>query len=130
VLNLAAEVARRAATGGNSAFETIWRGAREMLLSYTDTTYVSTAYARELSSARQQAIEVERVSDDPPERVAAWLDTVSDESIRRQDLALLSDLLRLESDPAKWAGIVTVAYRRSNGTRCWATSAERANSPP
>ena len=109
VLNLAAEVARRATSGGDGAFETLWQGAREMLLSYTDTTYVSTAYARELSSARQQAIEVERVSDDPPERVAAWLDTVSDESIRRQDLALLCDLIRLESDPAKWAGIVTVA---------------------
>ena len=45
VLNLAAEVARRATTGGDGAFETLWQGAREMLLSYTDTTYVSTAYS-------------------------------------------------------------------------------------
>jgi len=109
LLNLAEEVARRAMPAADGAFETLWHGAREMLLSYTDTTFVSTEYARELSSARQQAIEVERVSDDPPERIAGWLDTVSDESIRLQDLALLSDLLRLESDPAKWAGIVTVA---------------------
>jgi hypothetical protein len=80
-----------------------------MLLSYSDTKYVSAEYARELSSARTQAVEVERVSDDPPERIAAWLESVSEESLRLMDLVLLCDLLRLESDAAKWTGIVTVA---------------------
>ena len=108
VLALAEEVARHA-SGNDAGFETLWQSAREMLLSYSDTNYVSTEYARELSSARQQAIEVERISDDPPERIAAWVASVSEESIRLMDLALLCDLLRIESDSAKWATIVNVA---------------------
>lgn len=108
ILELAEEVARRAA-GSDSGFDTLWQGAREMLLSYSDTKYVSAEYARELSSARTQAVEVERVSDDPPERITAWLDSVSEESLRLMDLVLLCDLLRIESDAAKWTGIVTVA---------------------
>ena len=50
--------------------------------------------------------------------------------MRRLDLALLCDLLRLESDPGQMGG-----HRhgrrtaRSNGTRCSATSRRRAHSP-
>jgi HEAT repeat protein len=108
LLHLAQEVARRAAPDQDAAFESLWHGAKDMLLSYSDNTFVSTEYARELSAARQQAVEVERVSDDPPERIAQWIASVSDESIRMLDLALLCDLLRLETDPAKWAGVVSV----------------------
>jgi len=108
VLALAESVARQAA-GNDAGFDNLWQNAREMLLSYSDTNYVSTEYARELSSARHQAVEVERVSDDPPERIAAWLASVSDDSVRLMDLALLCDLLRIESDSAKWATIVSVA---------------------
>jgi len=50
LLHFAEEVVRRAMPA-DGAFEALWQGAREMLLSYTDTTYVSAAYARELSSA-------------------------------------------------------------------------------
>ena len=41
-----------------------------MLTSYTDARYVSEDYARELSHARTLPVDVERVSDDPPERIA------------------------------------------------------------
>ena len=59
-------------------------------------------------SARTQAIEVERVSDDPPERVQEWLATVSDAAVRQLDLSLLQDLLRLETDPARWQEVANV----------------------
>src|SRR5436190_1001492 len=49
-----------------------------------------------------QALDVERVSDDPPERVEAWLSTVSDVAVRDLDLNLLLDLLKLEPDPVMW----------------------------
>ncbi len=77
-------------------------------MSYSDTNYVSTEYARELSSARRQAVEVERVSDDPPERVAAWVASIGEAAVHQLDLLLLCDLLRLEADAAKWTRIVAV----------------------
>ena len=55
-----------------------------------------------------QAIEVDRISDDPPERVQGWLASVSEESVRQLDLLLLLDLLRLENDHVQWRGISTL----------------------
>ena len=46
------------------------------------------------------------MSDDPPERVAAWLATITDAEIRGLDLQLLLDLLRLEEDPERWRAVV------------------------
>ncbi len=62
----------------DAEFQGLWHGVEQMLTSYTDARYVSEDYARELSHARTLPIDVERTSDDPPERIAAWLATVSD----------------------------------------------------
>jgi hypothetical protein len=109
ILELAETTARQAIAGNGAAFEALWQGAKQMLLSYSDTNFVSTEYARELSAARQQAIEVEHTSDDPPERIEAWIASISEAEVRQLDLLLLYDLLRIESDPAKWAKIADVA---------------------
>ena len=91
-------------------FPGLWQRVEGMLTSYTDARYVSEDYARELSHARTQPIDVERTSDDPPERVAGWLATVSDVALRNLDHDLLTDLLVVEQDPARWRDIVeTVA---------------------
>jgi hypothetical protein len=108
IIELAEETARQSAGTPDAGFENLWQGAKQMLLSYSDANYVSTEYARELSSARSQAVEVERSSDDPPERIQGWLATISEEAVSELDLLLLVDLLRIESDVAKWARIVTV----------------------
>ena len=63
-------------------FKGLWNGVEQMLTSYTDARYVSEDYARELSHARTLPVDVERVSDDPPERIAAWLSTVSDAALQ------------------------------------------------
>lgn len=102
-----AEVAQ-SEMGAESGFDELWKNAANMLMSYSDKPYVSAEYARELSDARSQAVEVERVSDDPPERIQGWLATVTEESVRQLDLQLLLDLLRLENDPAQWRGITTL----------------------
>jgi hypothetical protein len=86
-------------------FKGLWNGVEQMLTSYTDARYVSEDYARELSHARTLPVDVERVSDDPPERIAAWLSTVSDSALRSLDLDLLTDLLHIESDPSRWRDI-------------------------
>src|SRR5207237_5306388 len=99
LLALAHDEAAQSPLGQTEGFESMWSNVSSMLTSYSDASYVSDAYGRELSGARSQAIEVERVSDDPPERIAEWLGTVAATSVRALDLILLLDLLRIEEDP-------------------------------
>lgn len=109
VVGLAALEVAQTPMGRDTSFSELWQRASEMLLSYRDETFVSTEYARELSVARSLAVDVERTSDDPPERIAAWLTTVTDAELRALDLQLLLDLLRLEEDPGRWKGVVEPA---------------------
>ena len=91
--------------GQEEGFGDLWQRVEGMLTSYSDKTFVSDEYGRELSSARTQAIDVERISDDPPERIAAWLATVSDAALRGLDDQLLLDLLVIEPDPLRWRDV-------------------------
>ncbi|MGH6692622.1 MAG: HEAT repeat domain-containing protein, partial [Gammaproteobacteria bacterium] len=109
LLNLAKDEAAETPLGEDSGFEELWRSATQMLTSYSDERYVSTEYARELSSARKQAVDVERVSDDPPDRIHGWVTTISDSAVRELDLQLLLDLLQVESDPTPWREIARLA---------------------
>ena len=109
LLDLAKQEAEKSRLGQDTAFEDLWRSAATMLTSYSDETYVSSDYARELSGAKAQAIDVERVSDDPPERVQGWLATVSDDALRQLDLNLLLDLLQVEPDAERWLDIARLA---------------------
>ena len=109
LLDLAKAVAQQTPVGNESGFDHLWQGAADLLTSYSDESFVSEEYARELTGTKEQALEVERVSDDPPDRIQAWLATVSDTAVRDLDLALIQDLLRLEQDPASWQSIAGVA---------------------
>jgi len=109
LLDLAKEAAAQSPLGSEAGFESLWQEASNLLMSYSDKNFVSDEYGRELSGARTQAIEVERVSDDPPDRVQAWRASVSDDAVRCLDLALIQDLLRLESEPAAWQAIAAIA---------------------
>jgi hypothetical protein len=94
--------------GSTEGFEAVWDHVAEKLLkSYSDESYVSEEYGRELSGARMQAVEVEQVSDDPPERVSNWLGTVATNALRSLDLTLLLDLLRIEQDDDRWGELIT-----------------------
>jgi len=84
----------------------MWANVSTMLTSYSDEPYVSEDYGRELSGARTQAIEVDRVSDDPPDRMAAWLGTVASGAVRILDLTMLTDLLRIEDDERGWRDLM------------------------
>jgi hypothetical protein len=85
--------------GQSEGFVDMWKNAAEMLTSYSDKQFVSEEYARELSGARTQALEVERVSDDPPERIGSWVTSVGAAAVRANDLRLLLYLLTIETDP-------------------------------
>lgn len=109
LLDLAKEEAADSPLGQQPGFEDLWQSAHQMLTSYSDARYVSAEYARELSSARSHAIDVERVSDDPPERLQTWLSTVSDDAVKELDLRLVLDLLTVEQNPAPWGEVARAA---------------------
>lgn len=108
VLELARGEVAESELGGESGFDELWQNAASMLMNYSDKPYVSAEYARELSGARGQAVEVDRVADDPPERIQAWLASVAPEAVQQLDLQLLLDLLRIEADAPQWQGLAAV----------------------
>ena len=90
-------------------FESVWTSSSEMLMSYSDAKFVSEGYARELTTAQTQAVEVDKIGDDPPVRIRAWLATVSDSDVRALDQQLLLDLLTIETRPDAWASVLDTA---------------------
>src|SRR6185503_1919213 len=103
LIGLAKQEAEQGPLGRQAGFEELWESAANMLASYSDASFVSAEYARELSGAQKQALDVASVSDDPPERIKAWIATVEgDAAIKALDLALLVDLLQVEDDPSAW----------------------------
>jgi HEAT repeat protein len=107
LLNLAHDDAAVSPFGQAEGFETVWNHVAEKLLtSYSDATFVSDEYARELSGARAKAVDVEHASDDPPERLAVWVDSVAASALRSLDLHLLLDLLRLEQNDERWGTLM------------------------
>jgi hypothetical protein len=107
LLVMAKEDVAASPLGSTDGFESVWNHVAEKLLtSYSDETFVSDAYGRELSGSRTRAIEVEQVSDDPPERIGVWLGTIATTSLRSLDLTLVLDLLRIEEDDARWGELM------------------------
>jgi hypothetical protein len=103
LLALAKEDVAASPLGSTEGFESVWNNvAEKMITSYSDEPFVTEEYGKELSGARAKAIEVEGVSDDPPERISAWLGTIATTSLRTLDLTLMLDLLRIEPDEERW----------------------------
>jgi len=112
LLAQAHDEAKAGELGQDPHFEEMWEGATKvMLATYSDEGWVSDDYARELTAARTQAVEVERLSDDPPERIAEWLSTINERAISELDLSLTLDLLRIEAQPDAWTPIAATAAR-------------------
>ena len=107
LLTMAHDEASESLLGTMPGFEGAWdQVAQKILSAYSDELYVPDDYARELSSVRTKAIDVEEISDDPPERMTAWLGTVSTGELRKLDLTLVFDLLRIEENPDRWAALM------------------------
>ena len=95
--------------GQDPQFESVWTSSTQMLTTYSDSQFVSDDYASELTSARTLAMDVEKIGDDPPVRIRAWVSTVSDEEVRALDQRLLLDLLNIEARTDAWAGVLDLA---------------------
>jgi len=114
VVEMARAEALESALGQESGFEELWANVANTvmsysMLSYSDQSWISEPYGKELSAAKKQAIEVERVSDDPPERVQAWIATVTGSALEQLDLDVILDLLRIEDAPAQWEPMAVIA---------------------
>ena len=108
LLALAQKDVAESPLGNTDGFEGVWENVAEKLLtSYSDKSFVSDEYGRELSSARTRAIEIEQVNDDPPERLSAWLSTVATGVLRALDLTLVLDVLRIEEIDERWGEMMT-----------------------
>jgi len=114
LLALAEEEVSASEIGREASFDELWQNVEVMLTSYSDEAYVSSTYGRELTHARTRPIEVERTSDDPPERVAAWLSTVNDSALRGLDQQLLLDLLSIEVDPHRWRDVAQTVVNHAD----------------
>ena len=112
VLDLAGAAAQAGPLGREPNFSDLWKQAADILSSYTDEKFISDDYARDLSQARLVAVEMDRIGDDPPERVAAWVATVSDEQVRRLDQQVLGDLIVVESRPEEWRKVLALGLAR------------------
>ena len=112
LIDLAHDEAAASPLGTPEGFEEAWDTvAQKLLTSYSDRPFVSEQYARELSGARTAAIEVEETTDDPPERIRAWCTSVAVSELRKLDLDLVLDLLRIEQNTAYWTTMVKPAVR-------------------
>jgi hypothetical protein len=105
LLGLAREEVAGSALGSENDFDRLWQGVEDLLGSYTDDAYVSKDYEQDLTTARTRASEIDVITDDPPDRIAGWLATVSDTAVRVLDLQLLLDLLTHEGDGIRWREI-------------------------
>jgi HEAT repeat protein len=102
VLSLAEEQMSDSSLRVEDGFLASWDAVEEMLESYSDRTYVSEEYSKELYSARSRAVEIEQLTEDPPMRISGWLSSIDDAELRELDLHLLLDLLSIETDPFRW----------------------------
>jgi hypothetical protein len=109
--DILAAAAEQAATffKDDPQFESVWTSSSEMLLSYSDEKFVSEDYARELTTGQTQAVEVEKIGDDPPgphPRMAR--DGQRQRGAGARSAADL-DLLKIETRPDGWAGVLDIA---------------------
>ena len=106
VLSLAHDETASSPLGQSQAFESLWAKVSATLMLHTYSASLPSDYALELASASIQTGEVERIADDPPQRISAWLGTVAPGAVRALDLQLLKDLLDIEQDPHLWSELL------------------------
>jgi HEAT repeat protein/PBS lyase HEAT-like repeat-containing protein len=107
MLALARDDVAASPLGSTEGFESVWNTVAEKLLtSYSDESFVSEAYGRELSGSRGKAVEVEQTNDDPPQRIGVWLGSIATTALRALDLTLVLDLLRIEEDDGRWGELM------------------------
>lgn len=89
--------------GNGGQFKAVWASMEELLLSYDEKPYVSTAYQAALEGAGARG-DLMAGRDLPPE-LPEWVETLGQDNVRSLSVVLVSDLLRLEEDADRAADI-------------------------
>jgi hypothetical protein len=97
--------------GKQPEFPALWKSAAEMMTTYSDSRFVSDEYGRELATARSHAVDVERVSDDPAERINGWLATLTVDAVREHEHRVQLDLLAIETRADAWRHVLDAALK-------------------
>jgi HEAT repeat protein len=81
--------------GRSSQFTAVWNSMEELLLTYDETPYVSTAYQASLEGAVGRS-EMFAARDLPPE-LPEWVESLQQDNVRSLSVLLVTDLLRIET---------------------------------
>ena len=111
LLAFACEDVNGSATGAADGFRDAWDELRRHLDGPPVAPAARMPPTLDLADVRARALDVEEASDDPPERINAWLETVSTTSLGALDLAMVLDLLRIDDDAGRWGTLMTPVIR-------------------
>ena len=124
LIDLAKQEAASTPLGRQASFEELWQiGDQHAGVVFGREFRLGRIRARALGRA-EAGDRRERVSDDPPERIKAWMATVADDAIKALDFQLLLDLLKVEDDPAWWSEIARHRRDRDRKRRTLAGDSE------
>ena len=80
--------------GRSSQFKAVWNSMEELLLTYDESPYVSSAYQASLEGAVGRS-EMFATRDLPPE-LPEWVESLQQDNVRSLSVLLITDLLRIE----------------------------------
>ncbi len=89
--------------GKSGQFKAIWSSMEELLMTYDETPYVSTAYQTSLEGVGGRA-EMASARGLPPQ-MDEWMETLGQDNVRQLSVMLVCDLLRNETNPTLAAQI-------------------------
>ena len=89
--------------GRSSQFKAVWDSMEQLLLSYDESPYVSTAYQASLEGAVGRA-ELFSTRELPPE-LPEWVESLQQDNVRSLSVLLMTDLLRIEERQERAAEI-------------------------
>jgi HEAT repeat protein len=99
VISLTRELLGEMDFGRHDQFQTLWSSMEELLLSYNERPFVSAQYCVGLDGVGARAEQM--ATETLPDELAALVETLGQDNVRRLSVTLLIDLLNLESDPAR-----------------------------
>lgn len=103
VLSLTRTLLSETDFGHSKQFTAMWSSMEELLISYNEKPFVSEQYRNALDGAGGRAGAV--AARDLPEELPEWMDTLGQDNVRHLSVILIVDLLKLERDPERAAGI-------------------------
>jgi len=98
VLSLTRQMLGETDFGRQDAFQNLWSSMEELLLTYNEKPFVSASYRTGLDQVGARA---EQMATEVPADLVEMIDTLGQDNVRRLSVTLLTDLLKLEKDPAR-----------------------------